>query len=309
MGRPYYVIDAFASERYTGNPAAVVLDAEGLDDAAMRAIAAEFNLSETTFVLPAQSDRGTSAGPHVRFRWFTPTVEVDMCGHATVAGIHALIESGRVRHDDPSASTQVRIDTKSGTLAGFVESIPGQPSARMIWLDLPDPVLTDHRPIAAELSTVLRLPVDAFETKLPTTETQDRDVLVFVRSLGSLNDARPDFPRLAELLNRERLRGLCLATVNTITPSVHVQSRFFAPNFGIDEDPVTGSVHGPLAAYLVWKQLVPTDDGLSGLTCVQGRAGGRTGLLHALVQVQGEDRFAVRIGGQAVTTMRGTLVD
>jgi trans-2,3-dihydro-3-hydroxyanthranilate isomerase len=74
----------------------VVFDAEGLDDAAMRAIAAEFNLSETTFVLPAQSDRGTIARPHVRFRWFTPTVEVDMCGHATVAGIHALIESGRV---------------------------------------------------------------------------------------------------------------------------------------------------------------------------------------------------------------------
>jgi PhzF family phenazine biosynthesis protein len=309
MGRPYYVIDAFASERYTGNPAAVVLDAEGLDDAAMRAIAAEFNLSETTFVLPPQSDRGTSAGPHVRFRWFTPTVEVEMCGHATVAGIHALIESGRVRHDDPSASTQVRIDTKSGTLAGFVESIPGQDSARMIWLDLPDPALTDHRLIAVELSTVLRLPVDAFETKLPTTETQDHDVLVFVRSFGSLNDARPDFSRLAELLNREELRGLCLATVNTITPSVHVQSRFFAPNFGIDEDPVTGSVHGPLAAYLVWKQLVPIHDGLSGLTGVQGKPGGRTGLLHALVQVQGEDRFAVRIGGQAVTTMRGTLVD
>jgi trans-2,3-dihydro-3-hydroxyanthranilate isomerase len=310
MGRPYYVIDAFASERYTGNPAAVVLDAEGLDDSAMRAIAAEFNLSETTFVLPPQKTQEIErGGPHVRFRWFTPTVEVDMCGHATIAGIHALLESGRIGREDARESTQVRIDTKSGTLTGYVENIPGQDSGRMIWLDLPDPVLTGHRLMASELSAVLRLPVDALETHLPTVETQDHDVLMFVRSVGSLNEARPDFPRLAELLNRERLRGLCLATVNTITPSVHVQSRFFAPNFGIDEDPVTGSVHGPLAAYLVWKQLVPIHDGLSGLTCVQGKPGGRTGLLHALVQVQGEDRFAVRIGGQAVTTMRGTLVD
>jgi len=310
MGLPYYVIDAFASERYTGNPAAVVLDAAGLDESAMQAIAAEFNLSETTFVLPPIQPRKTEDGRlHVRFRWFTPTTEVDMCGHATIAGIQALLESGQVRHVDGTESTQVRIDTKAGTLTGFIENIPGDESALMIWLDQPDPLLTEHRLIAAELARALRLPADAFETKLPTMKTQDRDWLVFVRDIATLNGSRPDFPTLAELLNRERLRGLCLATVNTITPSIHVQSRFFAPTIGIDEDPVTGSVHGPLAAYLVSKRLAPIHDGLSGLTCVQGKPGGRTGLLHALVQVQSDGRYAVRIGGRAVTTMRGTLVD
>jgi len=310
MGLSYYVVDAFASERYTGNPAAVVLDAAGLHKSAMQAIAAEFNLSETTFVLPPIQPRKSDLGrPHVRFRWFTPTTEVDMCGHATIAGIQALLESGRVRHVDPTESTKVRIDTKSGTLTGFIENLPGNETAFMIWLDLPDPVLTERRMMAAELARVLRLPVDAFESKLPTMETQDRDWLVFVRDFAALNESRPDFPALSELLSRERLRGLCLATVKTITPSIHVQSRFFAPNVGIDEDPVTGSVHGPLAAYLVSKRLVPIHDGLSGISCVQGQPGGRTGLLQALVQVQDEGRYAVRIGGRAITTMRGTLVD
>ena len=232
-----------------------------------------------------------------------------MCGHATIAGIQALLDSGQVRHLEPTESTKVRIDTKSGTLTGFIENIPGNETALMIWLDLPDPVLTERPMIAAEFSRVLRLPVDAFEFKLPTIKTQDHDLLVFVRDFAALNASRPDFPALTELLNGERLRGLCLATVNTITPSIHVQSRFFAPNVGIDEDPVTGSVHGPLAAYLVSKRLVPIHDGLSGLSCVQGKPGGRTGLLQALVQIQDGGRYSVRIGGRAITTMRGTLVD
>jgi len=310
MGLSYYVVDVFASERYTGNPAAVVLDAAGLDESAMRAIATEFNLSETTFVLPPREARMSDhSRPHVQFRWFTPTTEVDMCGHATIAGIQALLDSGQVRHLKPTGSTKVRIDTKSGTLMGFIENIPGNETALMIWLDLPDPVLTERPMIAAELFSVLRLPLDAWESKQPMMSTQDGDLLVLVRSVAALNECLPDFPALSELLNRERIRGLCLATVNTLTPSIHVQSRFFAPSVGINEDPVTGSVHGPLAAYLASKRLVPLHDGLSGLTCVQGKPGGRMGLLHALVQVQGEGRFGVRIGGRAITTMRGTLVN
>ena len=85
MTRDYFVIDAFTGERFAGNPAAVVVDARGLADANMQAIAAEFNLSETTFVLPVDSE-GDAA--HVRFRWFTPMAEVDMCGHATIAGVN-----------------------------------------------------------------------------------------------------------------------------------------------------------------------------------------------------------------------------
>jgi len=309
MARTYYVIDAFSSEPFTGNPAAVVLDAEGLDDKVMQSLAAEFNLSETTFILPPTS-RGPDDGValSVRFRWFTPTAEVDMCGHATIAGLQALLESGRVRHEDASKSTTVRIETRAGVLTGFIETLPGSGGRRMYWLDMIPPTLTPHELTSARLGDVLRLPVEAFEDSLPLMRTQDRDVIVFVQDFVTLNAARPDSPRLAELLDAQGLRGLSLATRNAVTPAVNVQSRFFAPNYGVDEDPVTGSVHGPLAAYLVRHKLVPVRDGLAGMTCVQGRPGGRTGLLHALVQVEGPDRWAVRIGGRATSVMCGTLL-
>ena len=322
MSRPYYVVDAFTSQRYAGNPAAVVLDAEGLDDAQMQAIAAEFNLSETTFVLPPEAMQREIAGGSsaenagakargsalVRFRWFTPSCEVDMCGHATIAGLHTLVESGRVAHAGHETSTIVRIETKSGLLTGFIESIPGANEERMLWLELIKPRLNDHAIPVTALAEVLGLGTDAFETSLPPARTQDRDLLVFVKNFMVLNDARPDFGGLAELLNGQGLRGLGLATVHTLTPSVHVQSRFFAPNVGINEDPVTGSIHGPLAAYLVAHGLVPTRDGMAGLSCVQAKAGGRAGLVQALVQTEVDGSYNVRIGGQAVTTMHGTLV-
>ena len=101
MTLPYYVIDAFAAKPFSGNPAAVVLDARGLSDEHMQAIATEFNLSETTFVFPLLEDGGdtqqnpsTKERPAYRFRWFTPTAEVNMCGHATIAAVHALVETG-----------------------------------------------------------------------------------------------------------------------------------------------------------------------------------------------------------------------
>jgi PhzF family phenazine biosynthesis protein len=316
MERRYYVIDVFASAAFSGNPAAVVLDARGMDDAQMQAVAAEFNLSETTFIL-APSDPpglqnvnpGDTLDLAVRFRWFTPTTEVAMCGHATVAGVHALVESGRLLVREEAQSAAVRIETRSGTLTASVERIPGNETGWMIWLDLIDPILEPQPLVKAELASVLGLSVDAFQSSPPVVRTQDCDVLVFVRDVATLNDATPDFAMLTELLNRNRLRGLCLATVNTLTPSINVQSRFFAPTVGVDEDPVTGSVHGPLVVQLVKQGLVPVhDDGIAALTCVQGKPGSRAGLLYALVQRKEDDVHAVRIGGRAVTTMRGTLI-
>ncbi len=304
--RPYCVVDAFTNRRYAGNPAAIVFDADGLDDGQMQRIAAEFNLSETTFILPPRTDEAS-----MRFRWFTPAVEVAMCGHATIAAVHALVESGRLEHDhdDVTRSTGIGIDTLSGTLTAFVENLPATESSLMIWLDMPDPSFQD-RPYPPEvLSEALNVPPEVFHTTWPVVETRDHDLLVFVDGFAALNDARPDFGKMLEWHRRDRLRGLCLSTVGTVTPSVHVQSRFFAPACGVDEDPVTGSVHGPLAAYLAARGVGASDADITVLTCVQGKPAGRTGLLHALVRQQPDGRCSVRIGGQAVTTMRGTLAE
>lgn len=303
MDRQYFVVDAFATERYSGNPAAIVLDAEGIDAEAMQLIASEFNLSETTFVFPSDVEDAL-----VRFRWFTPTTEVAMCGHATIAGIHALVESDAIRLKGGAQSTKVCIETLSGVLNAFVEEMPGDIDGRMIWLDLPTPVLSDYRINETALAAALNLPVDAFDPDLSPAMTQDRDVIVFVKDVQALNGARPDHTRLGDLHTRERVRGLCLATIGTLTPSIHVQSRFFAPTAGINEDPVTGSVHGPLAAYLLRRNLAPMHDGIAGLRCLQGKAGGKCGTIYALASIESDGACAVRIGGHAVTTMRGTLL-
>ncbi len=308
MERAYYVVDAFTSEPFGGNPAAVVLDTQGLNDEGMQRIAAEFNLSETTFVLPPVEVNPGSAEHRVRFRWFSPSVEVRMCGHATLAGVHAMVESGRLPFSPKAASVQLAIETRSGVLRAFVERLPSDSRGVVIWLDLIDPRLTPLSLDLPALAEALRLPPDAIDDAMPPVRTQDDDVLVFVRDVSLVNAANPRFEQLAALMAESAARGLSLATRCTLTPSVHLQSRFFAPGAGIDEDPVTGSVHGPLAAYLVAQGHVPLTDGLAGLQCVQSKPGGRTGLIWALVQPRADGTAGVRIGGRTVTTMRGVLV-
>lgn len=311
MDRAYYVVDAFASQCGEGNAAAVVLDAAGLSDAAMQRMAREFNLSETTFVLPPEERAGGSrrngAAARVRFRWFTPGVEVDMCGHATLAGVHALHESGRL---SPGEGAVVEIETRLGLLTACRESLPGSPGEAVIWLDLIDPTWVTCPAGVDELARCVGLSANDLDGEMPPVLTMDRDILCFVRDAACLNAARLDRVRLMALSQPLGLRGLTVATVRTLSPTIHAQSRFFAPAAGVDEDPVTGSMHGPLAAYLVARGRVAVDAaaGAAGLQCVQGIPGGRTGVVWALVRPRAEGGFGVRIGGRTVTTMIGRWV-
>lgn len=302
MQRAYRVVDTFAYEPYTGNSAAVVLDARGLADADMRRIAAEFNLSETTFVLP-----GPSGGAHDwRFRWFTPAVEVDMCGHATVGGVFALNDAGIIGAGGASPFEPISIHTRGGLLKAFVEPLPADPRRYMVWLEMIQPVLTPVPTAELDLVKILAAASGVIDDSLSPVQTQDRDLIVFVRDVAVLNAVAPDMGLLESFLRKRGLRGLCLSTLRTISTSYQVQSRFFAPAVGIPEDPVTGSVHGPLAAYLAERRLIPCDGDVSAATCGQGIPGGRGGLVHALVTRQ-NGRISVRIGGRAFITMRGEL--
>ena len=172
----YYIVDVFTNERFAGNPAAVIMDASELSDQQMQTIAAEFNLSETTFILPApgadRDDQNTAQA--VQFRWFTPTMEVDMCGHATIGGIHALVESGQIKHVDPASSTIVHVHTRCGKLNVSVESMPNVnngeslPSGgRMIWLELSPPSFIPFDADLADLWEILNIQADTFEPSMP----------------------------------------------------------------------------------------------------------------------------------------------
>lgn len=258
-------IDAFSDEPFVGNPAAVCLLEEEHDTPWMQSVAAEMNLSETAFVRPA--------GDVYNLRWFTPTVEVDLCGHATLAAAHALWSEGY-----ESDETPIRFDTRSGELRA-------ERQGDLIELDFPSTA-----PVAADLeqAQVERL-ADALGVEPVQVLQSEFDLLITVDSAAALRAAKPDFGRLAELA----YRGV-IVTSESDDSRYDFLSRFFGPAVGVDEDPVTGSAHCCLGPY--WGERLGKD------TMTAYQASARGGVVR--VRVAGDRIF---LGGHAVTVFRGEL--
>lgn len=267
------VIDAFADRPFTGNPAAVCLldDDRWPDECWMQQVAAEMNLSETAFTYPLP---GRAEGAWA-LRWFTPTVEVDLCGHATLATAHAL-------NTDYGVSS-VRFSTRSGILSTATEHdgaiILDFPAAPTIEIALPPG-------LAAALGDT---PHAAYGTGALN------DVLAVFGDEESVRVLAPEFSALAQLARRDGSRGV-IATAPASDPGggYDFVSRFFAPASGIPEDPVTGSAHTALAPY--WSSRL-RQDRLTGL-----QVSTRTGIVGTAVH---GDR--VHLTGRAVTVLDGTL--
>lgn len=212
MNIPIYQVDAFTREPFGGNPAAVCPLEEWLDDETLAAIAAENNLSETAFFV-----RG---GDRFDLRWFTPEVEIDLCGHATLASARVIFE-----YLDPSLN-DVRFDTKSGELAVWREGdmlamdFPSRPPTRCEPHDNLIPALGVH----------------------PETVLASRDYLVVYRNESDVKKLRPDMALLATV-------DKFAIIVTAPGRDCDFVSRFFAPGAGIAEDPVTGSAHCTLVPY------------------------------------------------------------
>jgi PhzF family phenazine biosynthesis protein len=254
-------VDAFTDRPFAGNPAAVVWLEADADPAWMQNVAAEMNLAETAFV------RELADG--YSLRWFTPKVEVDLCGHATLASAHALWTSGTVT-DHP-----LRFHTRSGLLTCTRHG-------DMIELDFPS---TPPSEAAVEPAVL-----DALGASSAVYFGRSRfDVLVQVESETALRSLRPDFRKLAAA----DARGVIVTAVSD-DPKYDFISRFFAPQVGIDEDPVTGSAHCALTPY--WAKKL----GKVQLTAFQ--ASERGGVLH--LRLSGE---RVILGGQAVTVWEGVI--
>ncbi len=262
---PIFHIDAFADRPFTGNPAAVCLLTEFLDDGTLQNIAAEFNLAETAFVV--------CRGEHYDLRWFTPTVEVDLCGHATLASAHALWEFDAL----PSAAA-VKFSTRSGML----EAVRVGAEIRLDFPALPVTPCPTPEGLAKALGVE---PVFVGSTPC--------DYLVQVGSADEVRNLAVDL----NTLRRLGLRGVIVTAVADDSET-DIISRFFAPGAGIDEDPVTGSAHCALATF--WESRLPkkNDAGLTQYRAFQAsRRGGR------LRVVLTGDR--VHLFGRAITMYRG----
>ena len=262
MGLPVVQVDAFTDTPFTGNPAAVCILPGSHDEVWMQRVALEMNLSETAFLVPEDDGYG--------LRWFTPTLEVALCGHATVASAHVLWED---RHLAPDQ--QARFHTKSGLLTA---------RRRDGWIELDFPA-TPAAPAEPPPGLVEALGVQ------PRTVGRSRfDYLLEVESEAAVRRVAPDFAALA----RVDARGI-IVTSRASSPGFDFVSRFFAPRAGVNEDPVTGSAHCTLAPF--WAARLGKPE------LVAYQASPRGGVVR--VRPQGD---RVILGGQAVTVLRGELV-
>lgn len=268
---PLYQVDAFTDRAFGGNPAAVVVLDQPADKAWMQAVAQELNLSETAFVVACDDGDG-----HWDLRWFTPVVEVPLCGHATLATAHVLWETGRADPRHP-----LRFATRSGELTA-------SPLDGHIRLDLPAGA-TKPADAPPELAKALGTTPVATARVVPGV-LEAGTWLVEVADADIVAGLDPDLPAL-EATGATAV----IVTAPGGPDGVDFSSRFFAPGLGIDEDPVTGAAHCVLGPY--WAARL----GRPELRAAQRSArGGRLG-----VTVLGE---RVALSGQAVTVLRGELL-
>jgi PhzF family phenazine biosynthesis protein len=279
----------------------VVLDADDLSAVQMQRIANEIHASETAFL-----SRGNDLHRPTRIRWFTPTTEVGFCGHATLAAAHTLHAAGRVDKLLTRPDASLMLDSAAGMLRLQPELEPAPNEAPLWWLAMPDAGLKVDHTDPVRTCVLLGLTVDDRDAALPVMRTRDDDIIYMVRNWQRLMDMQPDFAALARWCEQHHIRGVCVATMATPAKGVDVHSRFFAPACGVNEDPVTGSVHGPLATYLVEHKLVGSASGRSALICAQGRPGQRSGVVRVLVESTPRG-YGVRIAGQCYTTLMGEL--
>jgi len=264
MPTPLYLVDAFTEKPFSGNPAAVCLLERAREAAWMQHVAAEMNLSETAFLVP----RAGAAG-EFDLRWFTPMVEVDLCGHATLASAHVLWESGRLE-----AGTLPRFHTRSGVLSAIRRGDE-------IELDFPGKPVRATPPPKGLIAALGTDPV--------FVGCNGMDFLVETESDEHVRSLAPDFEELKQV----EARGVIVTARSS--GRFDFVSRFFAPRAGIREDPVTGSAHCALAPY--WH----TKLGKPQMFAYQmSRRGGTVRCV-----VMGE---RVLLGGRALTVARGELL-
>ncbi len=262
MGQRITVVDAFTHVPFAGNPAAVCVLSEPTTDTWMQSVAREMNHAETAFCILRTEDR-------IELRWFTPTREVTLCGHATLAAAHVLWEEGWLAPQKP-----IRFSTQSGVLLA-------KPLGRQIELDFPARAVSEATPPEGL--------VQALGVTAEWIGRDEDDYVVLLEDENAVKACEPDFRALKAV----ETRGVAV-TARSDHEHVDFVSRFFAPRFGIDEDPVTGSAHCSLGPF--WASR------LDKRSLSARQLSSRGGELE--VEVAGE---RIKLRGTCVTTLRGNL--
>ena len=280
-----YQIDAFTKQPFNGNSAAVIF-ADDLINEEMQAIAKEMNLSETAFIF-------SSNKADYKLKWFTPAIEVELCGHATIASLHYLAERNIVHR-----KSSITFETLSGLIECRVDG-----DTYYMKLPVPDFKKFDGR--YDEIINVLGIEQNDIDDQYPFILQNNGNLFIYIKSLDAVKNLKPNFK---ELLNLSKEKGefteVTVFSLETVEKENVAHLRFFAPYYGIDEDPVTGSANGPLLLVLRKLGLIDNDTENKTFTFEQGDFLGRIGRVNVSFS---PGKNELMIAGNAVTVMKGEL--
>lgn len=280
-----YQINAFTRKKFEGNAAAVV-HAEQLNTETMQNIAKQMNLSETAFI--SKSDNAD-----YNLKWFTPTLEVELCGHATIASLHYLKERGIIK-----GKSAVRFETLSGILDCKVQD-------DTYFMSLPVPKLQKYDKDLNQLYDILTIPNDSIDKNVTPILQLNGNLFIYIKSLGALKSLTPDFKELKEICSENLgFKEVTVYTLETIETGNNAHLRFFAPYYGIDEDPVTGSANGPLLLVLQKAGLINSGEDEKVFKFEQGDFIGKPGRVNVNYS---HTANKLEISGNAVTMMKGEI--
>lgn len=300
MTRKYrlYQIDSFTKEKFAGNPAGVITNADGLTESEMKKIARELNNSETAFIF---SSSDPTHDVHVRF--FTPTIEVPICGHATIAAHYARaieqqLDTTRVIHKTGAGILPVDIIREANDYKVIMKQ--GK-------IEFGSVIEGEDRDF---LLAALHLSKEDLLANCPiqVVSTGHSKVMIGIKSSSVLHQLKPNHEALAQLSKRIACNGYYVFTMDSAEEDILVKGRMFAPAIGINEDPVTGNANGPLGAYLVHHKRVKHNGSSFRFKAKQGEAIERTGTIEVDVRIEKGEPVEVSVSGQAVIVFQFELI-
>jgi len=290
-----YQVDSFTKNIFSGNPAGVVSNADGLSEKQMQQIARELNNSETAFIFSSQTD---DYDVHVRF--FTPLKEVPICGHATIAAHY-------VRAVENNFQNKMRVYQKTGAGILPVDIENNGESYRITMtqgkVEFEDIIEGEN---LATLKKSLCITSDDLIDKAPVqiVSTGHSKVMIGLNKYDVVHNLKPNFQMLSDLSNKIGCNGYYVYTFDKAAENTLVTGRMFAPAIGINEDPVTGNANGPLGAYLVKYNLTPNDGKCLKFNARQGVTINREGIIAVEVAIEERLPVSVKVSGEAVIVFK-----
>lgn len=292
-----YQIDSFTKERFKGNPAGVVVNADGLDDSQMQQIARELNNSETSFLFSPDDESCDGV-----IRYFTPQTEVPTCGHATIAAMYAKAL------EDNLDSCVLRMKTRIGILPFEIKKENGDYKIGMTQGKFELSPTLDLK-ITNKLILALGLAKSDLDDRCPIqiASTGHSKVMIGIKDRKKLNDLSPNYNALSSLSKLIDCNGYFVFTFDSGISEILTYGRMFAPAIGINEDPVTGNANGPLGGYLIQNKIVDFEGNIFEFNGRQGETINRLGTVNVTVEVANDMPSLIQIKGEAVVIFKAEI--